>query len=149
QFGIDQRVEDRTAIALHGLHDLFHLAGRAHQRPDMLLHEHALILHEAGTGHARHRLTRRVGHEMDVEVSVGHGLSYPTVARGETRDWPWQDGDRRADSADGADSGHDSPGPLYFSSSADRLGGMSCESGIRRQKTVESALADPQHPGDA
>ena len=86
QLGIDQRVEHGAAVALDRLHDLVHLALGAHQRPDMLLHEHALVLHKAGARHARYRLAGRVGHEMDVEVSVGHGLFYPTATRGETRD---------------------------------------------------------------
>src|SRR6185295_9636379 len=91
QFGIDQRVEHGAAVALDRLHDLVHLALGANQRPDMLLHEHALVLHKAGARDARYRLAGRVGYEMDMEVTVGHGLFYPTATRGETRDWRGQD----------------------------------------------------------
>ena len=98
QIGIDQGVEHRPAIALDLLHHLFHLALGAHQRPDMLLHEDALVLHEAGARHARHGLAGRIGHEMDVEIAVRHGHQLtPQAASGEIRDWRRQSGDRRAD----------------------------------------------------
>ena len=54
QFRIDQRIEHGPAVAFDGLHDLVHLALGADQRPDVLLHEDALVLHEAGARHARH-----------------------------------------------------------------------------------------------
>ena len=95
QFLIDQGIEHGTAVAFDRLHDLVHLALGAHQRPDMLLHEDALILHEAGTGHARHRFTGGVGDEMDMKIATGHGPTYPTASSGETRDWRRQDGDSR------------------------------------------------------
>ena len=77
QLLIDQRIEHGTTVALDRLHDLVHLALRADQRPDMLLHEDALILHEAGTGHARHGFAGGIGHEMDMEIAIGHGANLP------------------------------------------------------------------------
>ena len=110
QLLIDQRVEHGTAVALDRLHHLVHLPLRADQRPDMLLHEDALILHEAGTGHARHGFTGGIGHEMDMEIAIGHGATYPTAPQGETRDWRWQSGDSRRVCHQTLDSDPDSPG---------------------------------------
>ena len=41
-----------TAVAFDRLHHLLHLSLGSHERPDMLLHENALVLYEAGAGDA-------------------------------------------------------------------------------------------------
>jgi hypothetical protein len=141
QVGIDQGVEHRAAIALDLDHDLFHLALGAHQRPDMLLHEDAFILNQAGTGHARHGFAGGVGDEMDVEIAVGHGATYPTGPAGEIRDWPRQSGGKTDGFPQAADSARDSPLASQPSSSPDKPGGMSCESGIRAGRPDSTAFA--------
>jgi hypothetical protein len=105
-------------------------------------------LDETGACDARHGLTGRIGHEMDVKIPVGHGSFYPTATPGEMRDWSGHRGDNRDVGRDRPDSGHDSRGPSDLSSPADSSGRMTCESGIRPLSRVESVLSDPQPPGD-
>src|SRR5882724_11587548 len=115
----------------------------------MLLDEHALVLHEASARHARYRLAGRVGDKMDMELSVRHGLFYPTATPGEMQDWPRQCGDRRGSAPNGADSGHDSPGPSIFRPlrtgweeyPANRESGG--ESPSNRRRPIHSALGTP------
>ncbi len=148
QILIDQRIKDGTAVPLDRLHDLFHLPPRSHQGPDMLLNEDALVLDQAGARDTRHRFAGGVGHEMDVKISVCHGLFYPTVPPGETRDWQGHRGDRWRIASRPADSGPDSPWLSRHSSLADNPEGMICESGINRNDRAKAALAGPQPPGE-
>ena len=148
QILVDQRIKDGTAVAFDRLYDLFHLPPRAHQGPDMLLNEDALVLNQAGARDAGHRFTGGVGHEMDVKITVGHGLFYLTATPGETRDWCGHRGDRWRSPSKPADSGPDSPLPSNYSSLADNPGGMTCESGISPINLPKPALAGPQPPGE-
>src|SRR6185312_13093102 len=130
------------------LHHFLHLARRANQRPDMLLHEDALVLHEAGPGDARHRLAGGVRDQMNVKIAVGHALFYPTEPPGETLHCSGRCGDSPGSGGLRPDSGPDSPHRSTLVFSADELNWRTCESGIIGCKTAKPGLSDPQASGE-